>query len=117
MKVKNLNIFSEMTKISLALSLVFTGFTSQAGEIPKGKTPGEPTIGIDCVNTLKNTPFTLKSAAKYKGSINLLSVPKDNKNMLNTSLITYQKGNTVYIVPHNYTTVLPKFKTPSAPKF
>jgi hypothetical protein len=33
------------------------------------------------------------------------------------SVLTYQQGNTIFILPYKHKVILPKFKTPEAPKF
>ncbi len=61
-------------------------------------------------NTLKTdfTPirtiggFTLKSGPAYTGSF-LLSRERDNRGVISiNTLVTYQKGNTIFILPYRY---------------
>jgi hypothetical protein len=58
--------------------------------------------------------FTLKSGYNYRGN-NLLSNNRDRSIMLNT-VVTYQKGNTTYIVPLKKKVFLDKVKITPTPK-
>ena len=62
-----------------------------------------------------NLQFTLKPGLLYKGSFN--NIEKAPQQTTLQSIITYQKGNTVFIVPYKHKVILPKFKTPEPPKF
>lgn len=59
--------------------------------------------------------FSLKPGVVYKGSFN--NVEKAPQQTTLQSIITYQKGNTTFILPYKPKVILPKFKTPEAPKF
>lgn len=59
--------------------------------------------------------FSLKPGVVYKGSFN--NVEKAPQQTTLQSIITFQKGNTTFILPYKHKVVLPKFKTPEAPKF
>jgi len=50
---------------------------------------------------VNQSSFTLKTAPEYSGSLTSSSVPNDGSRVYNT-MVTYQKGNTIYIVPINY---------------
>lgn len=64
---------------------------------------------------MSNSFFTLKPGFVYKGSFN--NVEKAPQQTTLQSIITYQKGNTTFIYPYKHKVVLPKFKTPEAPRF
>lgn len=57
--------------------------------------------------------FSLKSGYTYRGST-ILSLADDNKFLILNRVITYQKGNTTYILPLKKKVILDKIKfTPS----
>lgn len=59
--------------------------------------------------------FSLKPGVLYKGSFN--NVEKAPQQTTLQSIITYQKGNTTFILPYKPKVILPRFKTPEAPRF
>jgi len=64
---------------------------------------------------MNNAFFTLKPGFVYKGSFN--NIEKAPQQTTLQSIITYQKGNTIFILPYKHKVLLPKFKTPEAPRF
>jgi hypothetical protein len=64
---------------------------------------------------MSNSMFTLQPGVVYKGSFN--NIQKAPQQTTLQSIITYQKGNTTFIFPYKHKVLLPKFKTPEAPKF
>jgi hypothetical protein len=57
-------------------------------------------FNIVTINTLKNSiPFNLRSGLNYKGST-ILNSQLIGRSIFNNSIINYQKGNTIYIVPY-----------------
>lgn len=64
---------------------------------------------------LGNSFFTFRPGVIYKGSFNNLEKAPQQTTL--QSIITYQKGNTVFILPYKHKVILPKFKTPEPPKF
>ena len=70
--------------------------------------------GFDLKGVNQNL-FSLKPGVVYKGSFN--NVEKAPQQTTLQSIITFQKGNTTFILPYKHKVVLPKFKTPEAPKF
>lgn len=64
---------------------------------------------------MSNSFFTMKPGYVYKGSFN--NVEKAPQQTTLQSIITYQKGNTTFIYPYKHKVLLPRFKTPEAPKF
>ena len=67
------------------------------------------------MKSMSNSFFTLKPGYVYKGSFN--NVEKAPQQTTLQSIITYQKGNTTFIFPYKHKVLLPRFKTPEAPKF
>lgn len=57
-------------------------------------------FNIITINTLKNSiPFNLRSGLNYKGSA-IVNSQQVGNSIFNNSIINYQKGNTIYIVPY-----------------
>jgi len=80
------------------IGLVALGWASSGG----GKKKSSSTLrsGFTPIRTIKG--FTLKAGPHYMGSKTVLS-QKGNGSMQST-LVTYQKGNTIYILPYKYRT-------------
>ncbi|MES2648655.1 MAG: hypothetical protein V4717_17395 [Bacteroidota bacterium] len=70
--------------------------------------------GFD-LKTTTNSFFSLKPGVVYKGSFN--NVEKAPQQTTLQSIITFQQGNTTFILPYKHKVLLPRFKTPEAPKF
>ena len=49
----------------------------------------------------------MKGELKYKGSL-LSNVKQQNKSLVSTELVTYQKGNSIYIVPYKQKIIVPE---------
>jgi len=65
-------------------------------------------LNITTKNTLRNSiSLNLKTGLKYTGSL-LVNREVDGKALINNTLLTYQKGNTVYIIPHKQIIVTPE---------
>jgi len=64
------------------------------------KDKNKATLNISVSSGIRNSiAFNLKSGLNYKGS--LLNTHKNlGGTILNTSIVTYQKGNSTYIVPY-----------------
>lgn len=67
-------------------------------------------------SNLKNTmQFSLKNGMMYRGN-KILSTQRTEKSVIFNSVVTYHKGNTIYIIPFKQSTFLSKFKTPGLDK-
>lgn len=89
------------TKKLLAVALLFSIVADAWADRGIGKKNNNKTIlNITAPSNLRNSiAFNLKSGLSYKGS--LLNSNKMNGNaIMNTSIVTYQKGNTTYIIPY-----------------
>ena len=72
------------------------------------KNKAKVTLNITTPSTLRNSiSLNLKSGLKYTGSL-LVSQQVDGKSLLSNTLLTYQKGNTVYIIPHKQIIAVPE---------
>ena len=83
--------------------LLFTGFTFAAlGSIGGGNKTKSNSIlkpGFTPIRTTRG--FTLRSGLTYTGSLTLHE-NRTNSSIDYTSLVTYEKGNTTYILPNHY---------------
>lgn len=67
--------------------------------------------------TLSSRPFTLRSGYNYRGNL-IFTRPVSNKFIVVNTDITYQKGNTTYIMPLKKKVFLDKIKlNPAQVKF
>ena len=100
------------TKVLLtALVIVCTGFSAMAdrGVGKKSKTT-KVTLNITTPSTLKNSlPFNLRNGLRYSGSMLMGQQSTSGASMM-TSVVTYQKGNTTYIIPYKQKIVVPEIK-------
>lgn len=58
----------------------------------------------------KNLPFNLRNGLKYSGSIVVTNPKQTPSGITSSSLVTYQKGNSVYIVPYKQKVVVTEVK-------
>jgi hypothetical protein len=75
----------------------------------KRKAKNRTKINITAPVSLKNLTtldLNLRSGLTYKGSL-LSSTQVVGPAIVNTSILTYQKGNTTYIIPYKHKMVLP----------
>jgi hypothetical protein len=75
----------------------------------KRKAKTRTKINITAPVSLKNLMelnLNLKSGLTYKGSL-LSTTPSIDPSLLNTAILTYQKGNTTYIIPFKHKMILP----------
>lgn len=64
-------------------------------------------LNITTTNSLRNSiSLNLKTGLKYTGSL-LINQQFDGNALINNTLLTYQKGNTVYIIPHKQIIAVP----------
>ena len=92
---------NHMIKKTLAsitlLGVVGLALASSGGGKSKGKSAVE--TGFEANKTYSG--FSLKAGPRYTGS-QLFSSQKSGNGVLFNSVVTYQKGNTVYILPYKY---------------
>ncbi len=74
------------------------------------KSKNRATINIVASNNLKNSiSLNLKAGLKYTGSL-LTRQQFSSNSIFTNSLVTYQKGNTVYIIPYKHVITMPEVK-------
>ncbi len=92
------------------IGFTFFAFASIGGDKNKSKSTSVK-AGFSPLKTASG--FTLKSGLNYRGSV-ILSQQKSDKYITYTSLVTYQKGNTTYILPNKYKVYLEPSATRSS---
>jgi len=74
------------------------------------KTKAKVSLNINTANSLRNSiSLNLKTGLKYTGSL-LVNQQSQGNTLLSNTLVTYQKGNTVYIIPHKQVIAVPEMK-------
>jgi hypothetical protein len=88
----------KMTISAILLGLTIFTFASIGGD--KNKAKGNSLqAGFTPIRTSQG--FTLKESLTYRGSV-ILRQEKTSNFISYSSLVTYQKGNTTYILPNKY---------------
>jgi hypothetical protein len=102
---------SQITKSILLLGILAGNMLISFADRGIGKkSKTKITLNIASNNSFKSAlSFNLKTGLKYKGSL-LVNEQKDNNTLISTNLVTYQKGNTVYVVPFKQKIVVPEIK-------
>lgn len=81
------------------------GFADRAGFIKKDK----PRMNIKNHGTLKNSVrYNLTAGLKYDGS-KVMSVKKVGNSFVAESVISYRKGNTIYLIPYKQRIAIPQY--------
>ena len=104
-------MFRKAKMILVVVMLSGIAFSALADKGIGKKNKAKVTLNISSTNTtLRNSiSLNLKSGLKYTGSL-LVSQQVDGKSLLSNTLLTYQKGNTVYIIPHKQIIAVPEMK-------
>jgi len=75
-----------------------------------GKKSKKVILNVNTNNSFKNSiSFNLKAGLKYKGSL-LSNIQQQNKSLISTELVTYQKGNSIFIVPYKQKIIVPEVR-------
>lgn len=73
------------------------------------KSKAKVNLNINTNSSLRNSiSLNLKTGLKYTGSLLVNQEQVDGKALLNNTLLTYQKGNTVYVIPHKQIIAVPE---------
>jgi len=73
-------------------------------------------FNITTLGTLKNSiPFNLRSGLKYRGNT-VLNKQQIGSSIFTNSIISYQKGNTIYIVPYKQKVLIQSYSAASGYK-
>ncbi len=96
--------------ILVVLMLSGVGFSALADKGIGKKSKSKVNLNINTVNSLRNSiSLNLKTGLKYTGSL-LVNQQISGTSYLTNTLLTYQKGNTVYIIPHKQIIAIPEIK-------
>lgn len=102
-----------MKKAKIILGVVMLTGIAYSALADKGigkKSKAKVTLNIVTTNSLRNSiSLNLKSGLKYTGSL-LINQQTEGNAILTNTLLTYQKGNTVYIIPHKQIMAVPEMR-------
>ena len=106
--------FSKIAFILTLFSCVSLWATADRGGF--GRKRSKVHLNITNLGTLRNSiNFTLRSGINYKGSTYLGNHQVGNTIYANT-LISYKKGNTVYILPYKHKVLMPQYSAQTGSK-
>ncbi len=92
--------------LTMFSGISWMAFADRGGFIKKNN---KVKLNINTASTLKKSiAFNLKSGLVFKGS-RLLSNQQIGNTMFNKGLITYRKGNIVYIMPFKQRMIIPQY--------
>ena len=113
MRIKTNIQMKKLTRIAcfsaLMLIVVALAFASKGG----GSKKKTPSYKNDFVPVRTTNGFTLKSGLNYTGS-RVFGVEKNDKGFSYNTIVTYQKGNTTFILPYKYKVNTSVFSTSPA---
>jgi len=94
-------------KILFALTLIFISVNySFADRGLRKKAKNKVILNINTVPSFKSTMnFNLKNGMKYKG---LALSPTESNFISSRSVLSFQKGNTIYLVPNQQKVIIPE---------
>jgi hypothetical protein len=99
---------AKMVLIILILSGI--GFSAMADKGIGKKNKTKITLNINSGNSIrKSISVNLKTGLKYTGSL-MANQQVNGTSYFNNTLLTYQKGNTVYIIPQKQVYTVPEMK-------
>jgi hypothetical protein len=96
--------------ILIVLMLSGIGFSAMADKGIGKKSKTKIALNINGGNTIKKSiSLNLKAGLKYTGSL-MATQQVSGVSYLNNTIFTYQKGNTVYIIPQKQVYTVPEMK-------
>ncbi len=103
-------MFKKVKMILVVLMLSGIGFSALADKGVGKKNKTKITLNINAGNSIrKSISLNLKTGLKYTGSL-MSNQQVNGTSYLNSTLLTYQKGNTVYIIPQKQVYTVPEMK-------
>ena len=89
----------------LVCGVCLFAFADRGGFVKKNKTH----LNINTNGNLKNSiAFNLKSGLTYRGS-SILDQQQIGNSVISDAIISFKKGNTVYILPYKQKIVIPEY--------
>lgn len=96
--------------VLFVLMLSGVGFSAMADKGIGKKNKTKVTLNINSGNSIrKSISLNLKTGLKYTGNL-MANQQVNGTSYLNNTLLTYQKGNTVYIIPQKQVYTVPEMK-------
>ncbi|UAY52587.1 hypothetical protein [Ferruginibacter albus] len=101
-------LFSTMLLVTLVFCTVQAAITDRGSGKKNKKKSATAALNITTTTSLRNSIlFNLKSGLKYKGSF-LTGTQTIGSSIIENSIVTYQKGNTTYIIPYKHKILMPE---------
>ncbi len=102
----------KITKMLLVLTLLFGTAVSTLADRGIGrKSKNKVELNISTPSTLRGSIFfNLRSGLKYTGSL-LSKQQTVTPSFFYNTLVTYQKGNSIYIIPYKQITAVPEVRS------
>ena len=98
-------------KILLLCTILGGSMFSSFADRGIGKKKNRVTLNISTAPTFKKSlPFNLRSGLKYSGSLTISNPRPNGGSLTSTSVVTYQKGNSVYILPYKQKVVVTEIR-------
>ena len=97
-------------KSLIVAALVSTAFSALADKGVGKKNKNKVTLNVATVSTLRSSiSYNLRTGLTYTGSLNTTNlIPRGI--LLNNTAVTFQKGNTTYIIPYKQRIIIPDVK-------
>jgi hypothetical protein len=102
----------KLSKLILVVAVLFSATLRALADrgIGRKSTKSKVTLNISTSSTLRNSlSLNLKTGLKYTGSV-FVNQKAFGNSIVSNSLITYQKGNTIYIIPYKQKVIMPEIK-------
>lgn len=108
--IKSKSMFKKAKMVLFVLMLSGVGFSAMADKGIGKKNKTKVTLNINSGNSIrKSISLNLKTGLKYTGSL-MANQQVNGSSYLSNTLLTYQKGNTVYIIPQKQVYTVPEMK-------
>ena len=103
----------KITKILLVFALLFCNAISSLADRGIGKkSHNKVDLNVSASPTLKNSLFlNLRTGLKYTGSLLSKQETTYSNSFFANSLITFQKGNSIYIIPYRQVVAVPEIRS------
>ena len=111
-----INQMKRISKIIFILILIGCSGIVVADRGGFGRKRNKVQLNINMLGSLKKSiPFNLKSGLTFRGS-KLLNSQQIGNTWYNTALVSYKKGNTIYILPYKQKILIPNYSPESGYK-
>lgn len=101
---------NKIPKIMLVVVILCATLSALADRGIGKKSKTKVTLNISTPATLRSSvSLNLKSGLRYTGSV-VLNSKMIGKSSVNSTLITYQKGNSIYFIPYKQRIIMPEIR-------